>query len=252
MRPASALYITQEESAGAAAQRRVCRVERLFTLMGRVLEEVQGAPAGSVVAAQVTLEGAEGGAEQPRRDASEFRAERFLTLSDAADGPCFETPYSSQAYSIVRVSIQPQQVCDLDALDRGLRLLHRADPSVSVEAMVTGENVLGCCGDEHLKRCITDLQKIFAPGVALSISKPIVALRESIAKGISADRVDPRQSPLWLPSWASHLVDASTEAGSTISAPMSEHEHESDAGEAKQHAERISMSKDGTMSVWTP
>ena len=26
------------------------------------------------------------------------------------------------------------------------------------KALVTGENVLGCCGDEHLKRCLNDLE----------------------------------------------------------------------------------------------
>jgi hypothetical protein len=36
--------------------------------------------------------------------------------------------------------------------------LIRACGSCELKALVTGENVLGCCGDEHLKRCLNDLE----------------------------------------------------------------------------------------------
>jgi len=217
-------------------------------LKGRFLESVPEAPSGSIVAAevrQVEMEGTQSAASW------ELGVERYLTLCSSTDGPCFETPYSSQAYSIVRVSLEPKHVTDLDVLYRGLRLLHKADPSVMIEAMVTGENVLGCCGDEHLKRCINDLQKLYARGVPLQISTPLVAVRESVALAVDAERVDPKNSTLWLPSWHSHILEASTEASSTLSGPPgSEPEDGSEIG-AAAHFERYSMSSSGIMSVWT-
>merc|ERR1740121_44401 len=162
--------------------------------MGRFLKEVSDAPSGSIVAVEVVHLDASGNS----RDDMELGVERCLTFCDSTDGPCFETPYSSQAFAIVRVSLEPKNVADLDALERGLRLLHKADPSVSVEAMVTGENVLGCCGDEHLKRCITDLQKLYAKDVPLHISTPLVAIRESFVDAVPAERVDPKAYPLFL------------------------------------------------------
>ena len=70
----------------------------------------------------------------------------------------------------MRVNIEPQNVSDLDALSRGLELLHRADLSVALESLPTGENVMGCMGDERVKQCITDLQSLYARGISLRIS----------------------------------------------------------------------------------
>ncbi|CAK0819002.1 unnamed protein product, partial [Prorocentrum cordatum] len=242
LRAGSDVFVMREDAGeGAGATPRSLRVVRLFSLMGRYMREQPEAQSGSIVAVQV--EGQSGGAD--------LGVERCLTLCGAAEGPCLETPYSSQAFAIVRVSLEPQHVADLNALARGLRLLHKADPSVSVEAMVTGENVLGCCGDEHLKRCISDLQKLYAKDIPLHISTPLVAIRESFVDAVPAERVDPKAHPLFLPSWASHLLDASTEAGSVVSAPASEPEAApSDQGAAPVQ-ERLSMSPSGVMSVWT-
>ncbi|OLP84628.1 Ribosome assembly protein 1 [Symbiodinium microadriaticum] len=235
LRPNSRVYIGQDKP---DEQERWLQVVRLFQLMGRNLLEVTEAPAGSIVACHVSSP-----------DGAELGVERFLTLSGAENGPNFETPYSSQAFAIVRVNLQPNRVEDLKALERGLRLLHRADPSVSIEAMVTGENVLGCCGDEHLKRCTHDLQKLYARDVEFSVSTPLVAVRESIAKSVSMERLDPKGSVLWLPIWMSHLTDTSTEAGSVISGLHSD--GGDDASDAPVQHERISMSPTAVMTVWT-
>eukprot|EP00913_Durusdinium_trenchii_P027273 g25587.t1 len=216
---------------------RVLRVQRIFLLMGRFLQEVTEAPSGSIVA--IALEG----------ESSELGVERCLTLCEDSDGPSFETPYSNQAFAIVRVSIEPEDVANLKALERGLRLLHRADPSVSVEAMVTGENVLGCCGDEHLKRCLNDLEKLYARNIKLLVTPPLVAVRESFAK--SVERPEFKVASLFLPIWMSHLHDASTEAGSMMSIPSDDDTVTSDAGPAATLTERWNMSQSGVMSVWT-
>eukprot|EP00971_Amphidinium_carterae_P307246 6106074-Amphidinium_carterae.1 len=85
---------------------------------------------------------------------------------------------------------------------------------MTYEAKPTGENVVGCCGDEHLKRCLADLQKLYARDIQLNVSQPLVAVREALLPSMASERSDPKASALWLPMWASHLVEASTEAGS--------------------------------------
>lgn len=245
LRPGQTLFVTQDEASGDKPPRTL-QVRRIFRLMGRQLQVMADGQSGSMVAIELVQVNADGQANA----SVELGVERCLTLCSEADGPVFETPYSSQAFSIVRVSIEPKHVTDLDALFRGLRLLHRADPSVAIETMVTGENVLGCCGDEHLKRCITDLQKLYARDIPLQISTPLVAVRESVAPFISSERAEValKSGALWFPMFASHLLDASTEASSTGACPLSEHDDVSDTAEPQQ---RISMSSNGIMSVWT-
>lgn len=253
MRPNQDLPVMSSADGGqGGSSGRALRVHRLFALKGRFLEEVPEAPAGAIIAAQVsevytsTVSTAGGGG----RDASELAVERCLTLCSVEDGPCFETPYGTQAFAIVRVNIEPQRVADADALYRGLRLLHRADPSVTIDIRVTGENLLGCCGDEHLKRCITDLQNLYARGVPLSISPPLVAIRESLASSVDAERLDPK-APMWLPSWASHLADASTEASSHFSGDHEDGTSDAGGGPSALLIERFSMSSAGVTSAWT-
>ena len=62
-----------------------------------------------------------------------------------------------------------------------LGLLARADPSVEVAQLATGEHVLSTCGEVHLERCLHDLHATFTPGLELVVSPPIVPLRESVA-----------------------------------------------------------------------
>jgi len=243
------LFVSGDREAAEEERPRSLCARRIFRLMGRFLEEVPEAPAGNIVAVEFT--DGEATAEENTEAEAELGVERYLTLCDVAEGPSFETPYSTQAYGIVRVSVEPHHVTDMNALARGLRLLHRADPSVTYEAMPTGENVVGCCGDEHLKRCITDLQKLYARDIQLRVSQPLVAVREAIAPNVSAERIDPKVSALWLPTWASHLIDASTEASSQWSGVDRPDDDASEPGTAA-HQERMFMSKAGVMSVWTP
>lgn len=258
LRPGQCLCVVPEDAGSLErpAIRRQFRIERLYVLMGRFLEDVSEVPAGGVVAVsvgQADIESSGGDGATAAAAYHELGVERCLTLCDAADGPYFETPYSSQAFALVRVSIEPQHITDLDALLRGLRLLHKADPSVVVEAMVTGENVLGCCGDEHLKRCVSDLQNLYARGVHLRISQPLVAVRESIAGSTGGGQL--KNSQLWMPIWFSHVLDASTEATSQFSAGHNSEHEEAEALPPQpvddKPIDRISMSGLGVISVWT-
>eukprot|EP01071_Lankesteria_metandrocarpae_P009656 Lankesteria_metandrocarpae@DN5232_c0_g1_i3.p1 len=105
--------------------------------------------------------------------------DRSVTLSSDSLCPPLVPTYSDSV-AILRVSIEPTNICDSDALLRGLALLYKADPAVEVDVLSTGERVLGCCGSVHLERCISDLVNLYAR-VPIRASEPLVAIRETIA-----------------------------------------------------------------------
>ncbi len=145
----------------------VLTVKRIYMLMGSSLMPITRAGPGSVVG----LEFSQDMDEQPAAGA---------TLSTNVDSPSFVSPYE-MAHAIVRVTAEVVKSADEERLDEGLRLLSRSDPAVVVTRhQQTGERIVGCCGDEHLARCIQDLENLFAVGISLRISAPIVEIRESV------------------------------------------------------------------------
>lgn len=71
---------------------------------------------------------------------------------------------------------------DIEKLSRGLRLLSKSDPLCQVKQDPnTGETIISGAGELHLEICIGDLQKMFAKGVELKISDPVVPFRETVA-----------------------------------------------------------------------
>jgi len=58
--------------------------------------------------------------------------------------------------------------------------LNKADPCVETLVQATGEHVIVASGEVHLERCLKDLRESFAQ-VALSVSEPIVAFKETLA-----------------------------------------------------------------------
>ncbi|KAF4721482.1 Elongation factor-like GTPase 1 [Perkinsus olseni] len=83
---------------------------------------------------------------------------------------------------MVRVSVSPVRLEDTDALTLGLIRLKQADPAANVARNPdTGELLIGCCGDEHLHRCIQDLRQLYAIGADCRVSEPMVELRETVA-----------------------------------------------------------------------
>ena len=81
----------------------------------------------------------------------------------------------------MQVALAPKQLSLLPQLVAGLQLLARADPSVDVATLPTGEHVIATCGEVHLERCLHDLNNTFAPGLEVVVSPPIVPLHESVA-----------------------------------------------------------------------
>ena len=161
-------------------------IKQIFMLMGTSLVPVSSAVAGCVVAIEFGSELTDAGG---------------VTLSSSISFPPFISPYRS-AQAIVRVTAEVKKSMDESLLDQGLRLLARSDPAVLVARHPqTGERIIGCCGDEHLARCLQDLESLFAVGVSLVISAPIVEIRESV--GIAFGSEEAESLPAWLGEFSS-------------------------------------------------
>ncbi|EAN34326.1 Elongation factor Tu GTP binding domain protein [Theileria parva strain Muguga] len=105
--------------------------------------------------------------------------DRHLTLSSDPQFPPFSPPTHELNNSIIRVSIEPQNVKDMDQMLTGLALLYTADPAVEIDILKTGEYILACCGEIHLERCISDLTNLYAK-IPINVSKLRVSIREGI------------------------------------------------------------------------
>ena len=82
----------------------------------------------------------------------------------------------------MRVAIKLTDLSDIPLLEKGLRLLNQSDPCVQVYIEDTGEHVLVTLGELHLKKCVDDLRKKFASGVAFTVSDPLVRFKETVTK----------------------------------------------------------------------
>ncbi|CAD7925133.1 unnamed protein product [Amoebophrya sp. A120] len=187
------------------------KVAKVYILMGSSLMPCEQAPAGSVVA--ISFENSRTAIHRTDRyltlvqltedtrtrmrkfnhvlqqhnlatssdGAAKKQANQKLELNGANWLPIFKSPYAARSFAIVKVSVETKLLEYRGFLERGLALLHRSDPSLDVATRASGENVIGCCGDEHLRRCLKDLQQLYLPPhVAISVSEPLVALRETI------------------------------------------------------------------------
>ena len=136
---------------------------RLYTLMGRELIPVSEATAGTIC-------GIGGLGESVLKSA---------TLTSVIGCSPF-VPLATQGAPVVQVALEPRKLGSLSLLEEGLKLLARADPSVEVSQLPTGEHVMSTCGEVHLERCLHDLRTTFAVGLDLVVSPPIVPLKESV------------------------------------------------------------------------
>ena len=67
---------------------------------------------------------------------------------------------------------------DQSKLIEGLKKLNKSDPSVEIYSE-NGNLILGTCGEVHLQRCITDIEKVFAK-VETKVSEPLISFKETI------------------------------------------------------------------------
>ncbi|KAA3674177.1 ribosome assembly protein 1 [Paragonimus westermani] len=93
---------------------------------------------------------------------------------------------------VISVAVEPASAAnpeDVYRLERGLRLLDRADPCAEVSIAPTGEYLIKAAGEVHLQKCLEDINKYFAPDLELQISPFVVPFRETVTESSpSTDR----------------------------------------------------------------
>ncbi|KAF4659583.1 Elongation factor-like GTPase 1 [Perkinsus olseni] len=171
-----------EEDESDVAEGVTVTVNGIYAVLASSLVPTKLAKAGCIVG--LVLQGSDEVVDPSSPDAFEAAnrsACSGVTLSSSGDMPPFVSPFEGQQ-SIVRVSVSPVRLEDTDTLTLGLIRLKQADPAANVARNPdTGELLIGCCGDEHLHRCIQDLRQLYAIGADCRVSEPMVELRETVA-----------------------------------------------------------------------
>ena len=148
-------------------------IDRLYVLMGRDLTPIEFAPAGTIVGLI----------------SSSFRDIYLKTGTIIATDIIKKNRGINFARSIsiidvppiVRVTLEPKELRNMDKLIHGIKQLNLADPCVRGYISEGGEVVLETAGELHLERCVKDLEERFAK-VDISVGKPIVPFRETIVE----------------------------------------------------------------------
>ncbi|CAD5111372.1 DgyrCDS688 [Dimorphilus gyrociliatus] len=148
------------------------KVGNLYLLMGRELENLSEAKAGSVF-------GIAGLSDSIIKSA---------TISSTPFCPAFTEVYA-ESPPIVRVAIEPENPYDMSKMISGLKLLEQSDSCIQVIHESTGENLLLTAGEVHLRKCIDDLENKYAK-IKVTVSSPIVPFRETIVIPPEIDMVN--------------------------------------------------------------
>ncbi|KAJ1608293.1 elongation factor-like protein [Cryptosporidium canis] len=171
--------------------------------------------------------------------------DRTLTLSTYPNFPAFNSLYKSDTNSslssIIKVSIEPKNIQDLPLMLRGLELLSRSDPCIEIDTSDTGEYIIGCHGEVHLERCISDLQFVFAQ-VPLFVSKPLIAIREGLVDQVSSGQAHQSFCPhIPFPPWSGNTALQSKEETGQDDERCQPAEKEQDESVAKIQCELASV-----------
>ncbi|KAH3836724.1 elongation factor-like GTPase 1 [Dreissena polymorpha] len=150
----------------------VVTVTNLYMFMGRELEELESVPAGNVLGI--------GGLED--------HVLKSGTVCSTVACTAFTDLYFD-ASPILRVALEPTHAGGMSKLVKGLRLLNQADPCVQVLVQETGEHVIVTAGEVHLRKCLDDLQQMYAK-IEVTASAPIVPFRETIVPPPTTDMVN--------------------------------------------------------------
>ena len=142
-------------------------VQRAGVLMTRHFEQLTSVPAGSTVA----IIGVEKG----------LLKQGTLASLDTTQ-PLKELQYSVSP--VVRVALHPKDPALLPKLVEACRRLAQGDPLLRAEVSEKGAVVLAGSGELHVETCVNDLRYELVPGLAFSVSEPVVPYRESVA-GVS-------------------------------------------------------------------
>jgi ribosome assembly protein 1 len=160
-----------------------CRVKRLFLMMGREVEPIEKVNVGCVFAILLEENAVERDESDEHRVASfDLGGIKSATLSTSLACPSFDFRIKStnESFSIVRVALQPVELCSFSRLLDGLKRLCQADPSAETYIQEeSGEAILAAAGELHLQQCLKDLKERFAK-VDFTVSAPMVPFRETI------------------------------------------------------------------------
>ena len=74
---------------------------------------------------------------------------------------------------LLKVSVNSMNLEEAPLLVAGLKILNKSDPSVDVYTEANGDIILSTCGQVHLERGITDLEKHMCR-IKIKQSDPIV------------------------------------------------------------------------------
>ena len=85
----------------------------------------------------------------------------------------------STAISLVKVAVEPKELCDLDKLRHGLELLNQVETNVEVSLQKNGQYVIGTSGELHLEQVMKDLTELFAQ-VEVNYYPQLPPFRETI------------------------------------------------------------------------
>jgi len=198
-------------------------VTKLYLVMGMELIPINEAYAGTVCGILF----------------AERSTAQYMTLIDSSSEwiPIFRSPYPNlDTTSIVTVALRTN-VEHLESLMTSLQMLRRTDPAVDVRVMETGEYTIGCSGNEHLKRCLHDLETIFCPEIPFTASEPLVSCRETV--GIVPEDHD--NSALSLP-WDKrvYITREDVEPEPVWDAPVKKGKHEdSESEDEETKAEKL-------------
>ena len=160
------LILGEDHVPGKQAQAKEFLVTELYLLMGRDLEPIDVAHAGTIfgIGGLADLTG------------------KYATITSSLDCPTL-APAKGEIAPIVQVAIRPAKLGDLDDVERGLQLLCKADPCAETFVQEeNGEHILATAGELHLEQCLKDLRERYTKGnTELIVSPPIVPFRESIS-----------------------------------------------------------------------
>lgn len=139
------------------------KFDNLYLFMGQYLEPLETVPAGNIF----SISGLEN------------FVYKTATISSVFDCPSI-IPSNINKNSIIKVSILPEDIKDMQVLIEGLKKLNKSDPAVDYYVQSNGEHILVTSGEVHLERCIKDLEDQLAK-VKLKFSAPIVNFKEGLS-----------------------------------------------------------------------
>lgn len=177
-------------------------IDHLYVLMGRDLTPIKSAPAGTIV-----------GVISSSFKSMYLKSGTILATDIVKGNKGINFAQSLSIIDvppIVRVTLEPKQLRNMEKLINGIKQLNLADPCVRGYISEGGEVVLETAGELHLERCIRDLEERFAK-VEISVGKPIVPFRETIIESAESSLlINDYKVTISVSSWESWNCQAET------------------------------------------